>query len=146
MCFFFFFQAEDGIRDLIVTGVQTCALPISRVVAFVNPREEAAPAGAAPAADAPRRALAAAGKLGYPVRQYWVIDVGTKPRLTAVFHGARLAALVPSIRVPENYLRDYRRRSIADWILLAAKIVAIGSFVGLGVILFLRLVRGGGFR
>src|SRR5204863_7137293 len=26
---FFFFQAEDGIRDLYVTGVQTCALPIS---------------------------------------------------------------------------------------------------------------------
>src|SRR2546429_4067640 len=29
---FFFFQAEDGIRDVAVTGVQTCALPIS--VAF----------------------------------------------------------------------------------------------------------------
>src|SRR2546430_12676026 len=30
---FFFFQAEDGIRDLTVTGVQTCALPIlNRVV------------------------------------------------------------------------------------------------------------------
>src|SRR5437660_8205464 len=28
--FFFFFQAEDGIRDGHVTGVQTCALPISR--------------------------------------------------------------------------------------------------------------------
>src|SRR5206468_7280677 len=28
-CVCFFFQAEDGIRDLIVTGVQTCALPIS---------------------------------------------------------------------------------------------------------------------
>src|SRR5438093_10710295 len=27
-CFFFFFQAEDGIRDWSVTGVQTCALPI----------------------------------------------------------------------------------------------------------------------
>src|SRR2546423_14006265 len=27
---FFFFQAEDGIRDKLVTGVQTCALPISR--------------------------------------------------------------------------------------------------------------------
>src|SRR5690606_40004366 len=26
---FFFFQAEDGIRDFHVTGVQTCALPIS---------------------------------------------------------------------------------------------------------------------
>src|SRR5690606_12608216 len=29
--FFFFFQAEDGIRDFHVTGVQTCALPISQV-------------------------------------------------------------------------------------------------------------------
>src|SRR6266536_4165702 len=28
MCSFFFFQAEDGIRDPLVTGVQTCALPI----------------------------------------------------------------------------------------------------------------------
>src|SRR5690349_23623504 len=35
--FFFFFQAEDGIRDLYVTGVQTCALPISsaRLTAMV---------------------------------------------------------------------------------------------------------------
>src|SRR2546422_4903543 len=30
LLFFFFFQAEDGIRDVAVTGVQTCALPISR--------------------------------------------------------------------------------------------------------------------
>src|SRR5687767_15484602 len=28
LSFFFFFQAEDGIRDKLVTGVQTCALPI----------------------------------------------------------------------------------------------------------------------
>src|SRR5256714_11069107 len=28
LCYFFFFQAEDGIRDKLVTGVQTCALPI----------------------------------------------------------------------------------------------------------------------
>src|SRR5437868_10678311 len=33
--FFFFFQAEDGIRDRNVTGVQTCALPISR---WIKPR------------------------------------------------------------------------------------------------------------
>jgi len=32
---FFFFQAEDGIRDRDVTGVQTCALPISCAVANV---------------------------------------------------------------------------------------------------------------
>src|SRR2546422_3879093 len=31
--FFFFFQAEDGIRDVAVTGVQTCALPISTKLA-----------------------------------------------------------------------------------------------------------------
>src|SRR5256885_3599627 len=30
--FFFFFQAEDGIRDYKVTGVQTCALPILKLL------------------------------------------------------------------------------------------------------------------
>src|SRR5436309_14109835 len=39
--FFFFFQAEDGIRDFHVTGVQTCALPISpsRKLSNSTPRE-----------------------------------------------------------------------------------------------------------
>src|SRR5688500_19961584 len=32
---FFFFQAEDGIRDYKVTGVQTCALPISQAPRFI---------------------------------------------------------------------------------------------------------------
>src|SRR3989449_2807081 len=32
MFFFFFFQAEDGIRDVAVTGVQTCALPIYHLI------------------------------------------------------------------------------------------------------------------
>src|SRR2546429_3137949 len=36
--FFFFFQAEDGIRDVAVTGVQTCALPISGGAAREHPR------------------------------------------------------------------------------------------------------------
>src|SRR3989454_12639501 len=47
--FFFFFQAEDGIRDYKVTGVQTCALPIwasSRARA----RARASPAGRSPGA------------------------------------------------------------------------------------------------
>src|SRR5207249_8293578 len=44
--FFFFFQAEDGIRDRNVTGVQTCALPISA-------HPERFPAGR-PAPDGPR--------------------------------------------------------------------------------------------
>src|SRR5205807_5618169 len=33
---FFFFQAEDGIRDYKVTGVQTCALPILRTAALLQ--------------------------------------------------------------------------------------------------------------
>src|SRR6266540_5206957 len=41
--FFFFFQAEDGIRDRDVTGVQTCALPIS-----VGPAPKASPAAVQP--------------------------------------------------------------------------------------------------
>src|SRR5690606_40573361 len=39
-CFCFFFQAEDGIRDFHVTGVQTCALPISQ-----DPNPPRAPEG-----------------------------------------------------------------------------------------------------
>src|SRR2546430_9347379 len=35
---FFFFQAEDGIRDLTVTGVQTCALPIFASSSLVSLR------------------------------------------------------------------------------------------------------------
>src|SRR5205809_1516237 len=38
---FFFFQAEDGIRDVAVTGVQTCALPIYSVVNGFSRRYEA---------------------------------------------------------------------------------------------------------
>src|SRR2546422_4923612 len=36
LCFFFFFQAEDGIRDVAVTGVQTCALPISSALPLAD--------------------------------------------------------------------------------------------------------------
>src|SRR5882757_10267782 len=36
LLFFFFFQAEDGIRDIGVTGVQTCALPILDSFAGIN--------------------------------------------------------------------------------------------------------------
>src|SRR5258708_25673624 len=38
--FFFFFQAEDGIRDDLVTGVQTCALPISDIFPACNSRRD----------------------------------------------------------------------------------------------------------
>src|SRR5690606_41134315 len=60
----FFFQAEDGIRDFHVTGVQTCALPISKVEDLVIP----GPAGALPA------------------RYYEAADAGSAP-LIVFFHG-----------------------------------------------------------
>src|SRR6266496_6296178 len=53
-CFLFFFQAEDGIRDLYVTGVQTCALPI-----LVR-------SGSAPAWRSGGRRLAGSGKTSTP--------------------------------------------------------------------------------
>src|SRR5689334_24300970 len=62
----FFFQAEDGIRDGTVTGVQTCALPISAPGKGVAAAAPAAPAasghahGAAAAPAAPKAAAPAA--------------------------------------------------------------------------------------
>src|SRR5438034_1115056 len=41
LIFFFFFQAEDGIRDHCVTGVQTCALPIYGLSARNSPTNSA---------------------------------------------------------------------------------------------------------
>src|SRR6266545_2910674 len=41
---FFFFQSEDGIRDKLVTGVQTCALPIYRAQGLTDPAQ-GGPAG-----------------------------------------------------------------------------------------------------
>src|SRR5215203_7077235 len=55
MGFFFFFQAEDGIRDIGVTGVQTCALPIS--TAAVPPRLIGTCPVASGAAGVPERLL-----------------------------------------------------------------------------------------
>src|SRR2546430_13980056 len=50
MVFFFFFQAEDGIRDLTVTGVQTCALPIYPVGLVHSDQAHAPGQSLAPAA------------------------------------------------------------------------------------------------
>src|SRR5207247_4157819 len=48
---YFFFQAEDGIRDPLVTGVQTCALPISTGISKTNRRALEANRSTAEAAD-----------------------------------------------------------------------------------------------
>src|SRR5690606_41114393 len=53
VCCFFFFQAEDGIRDFHVTGVQTCTLPICRRCSW-RPRRRTPRAGSRPARPARR--------------------------------------------------------------------------------------------
>src|SRR5206468_9558273 len=65
--FFFFFQAEDGIRDLIVTGVQTCALPIS----ILGSADDSA-AGAAISQAAPQQCLDLTGKISLPEMVEWI--------------------------------------------------------------------------
>src|SRR5437773_8307284 len=66
---FFFFQAEDGIRDRDVTGVQTCALPISRAG---TPRNDTRARGRDPA---PRsrlpRTRVTAREAGCGMRDEW---------------------------------------------------------------------------
>src|SRR5256886_6928045 len=63
----FFFQAEDGIRDLTVTGVQTCALPISSV-ARRDPPIKPAPIGEL--RSAPRSPRMLRGKSAWKWRGY----------------------------------------------------------------------------
>src|SRR5256885_3780744 len=67
---FFFFQAEDGIRDYKVTGVQTCALPISHARLSLRGGRRVARV-VAPATSACRTS----------VRQGWCQNVRKSPRL-----------------------------------------------------------------
>src|SRR5258708_16152263 len=56
---FFFFQAEDGIRDDLVTGVQTCALPICGAQIMGSGSRDGVSAAMAARSDAARSGLAA---------------------------------------------------------------------------------------
>jgi MFS family permease len=140
----------------------------SHVIGFLNPIEEKAAVLNPPGDEAARRrARDAAERLGYPAGSYAVLEVGTRdrpnrkdttvvleaaasgvgearPRLTAVFHGGRLAAFYPSIHVPESFLRAYESQSPFEPILIGIKVIAIGSFLGFAVVLFIRLVKSQG--
>src|SRR5256885_14734254 len=86
VCGFFFFQAEDGIRDYKVTGVQTCALPISGT--YRGPDGKLIKV--APLSDEDKLTLARWIDIGCPIdREYdpkqrgqgWLLDEG-RPTLT----------------------------------------------------------------
>ena len=70
-----FFQAEKEEWKVLVDARR------ARVIGFLNPAEEAAPAVAPPEPERARqRALAAASALGYPAQEYSVVDLGTQDR------------------------------------------------------------------
>src|SRR5215216_1577011 len=73
MWFFFFFQAEDGIRDDLVTGVQTCALPISSLtpedgfVAALSLNEPMSPGCGLPAVENAKSSSNSAGTVALTI-------------------------------------------------------------------------------
>src|SRR3989475_3643177 len=102
-CFFFFFQAEDGIRDLTVTGVQTCALPIS------PPRRRARRGGALQPfgdGDGGRRRRGGLRRGGDPVNAI--------PVLSAAEAAAWDSAARTQFRIPSRVLMDTAGRAVAQ--------------------------------
>src|SRR5438034_8283562 len=90
-CFFFFFQAEDGIRDHCVTGVQTCALPISLRTGRRRRRGAGAPRGnCVPASRRADARAAAARRVAVAARS------GPEPRRVATRAPRRTAPRLPA--------------------------------------------------
>src|SRR5256884_3168458 len=85
--FFFFFQAEDGIRDVAVTGVQTCALPISGDEIYT--------------AKASAKAVRLAELLGMPATQARQIYANF-PETHPLWVGSPPAARLTSLDFPKN--------------------------------------------
>src|SRR5437016_10529988 len=83
----FFFQAEDGIRDWSVTGVQTCALPIFRNTGsrFLRHRRVVSVVGIGkcpiPIDDAEIAAIQAAVRSGLPSRPWPFLQIGQRVRV-----------------------------------------------------------------
>src|SRR2546428_10626919 len=87
MVLFFFFQAEDGIRDLIVTGVQTCALPISKYATDPGPAYHVSPGNRMPTITLTRDGWTAA--ISSPnTTQQCAVFVGSTPLAPATREGA----------------------------------------------------------
>src|SRR5690606_40652168 len=71
---FFFFQAEDGIRDFHVTGVQTCALPICKEVMLKNKSYFKKSTGDEPG-NAPKKGVVTSTHRGKVYFTSWSMDV-----------------------------------------------------------------------
>src|SRR3989441_4712068 len=125
--FFFFFQAEDGIRDKLVTGVQTCALPIS--------------------AAAPERLSATTGRYDPRPAQVAAVDESGDPRFR-LRHGVVHGAAVP--RGSSHGPRPLRgRHHLREGDLLARAVCrgqSVRAVVPRGAVRRRRIPRGAGAR
>src|SRR2546430_12695555 len=138
--FFFFFQAEDGIRDLTVTGVQTCALPIftSRVARRARRARRAFPVSSGAALRA-TRAWCRGGNSRAP----------TAPRGHAVKYVLLAAAVLATLAAalllgPANVpLRDLLASPIVWQLRLPRAVLAflVGGALGVSGVALQALVR-----
>src|SRR2546427_1435357 len=116
MLFFFFFQAEDGIRDLTVTGVQTCALPIS---GDADQRGRGLVAGTVVAGERPAQAVILAGGQGTRLRPLTLARAKpVVPLLNRPFLAFQLALLrehgVTDVILACSYRVDDVRAALGD--------------------------------
>src|SRR3712207_3201709 len=91
--YFFFFQAEDGIRDIGVTGVQTCALPISKDGKLVLTH------------DSNFKRIANIDKNVYDatLKEIKTYDVGSN--FSPVFKGEKIPTLEEAIKLSKNKIK-----------------------------------------
>src|SRR6266511_6304785 len=78
---FFFFQAEDGIRDFHVTGVQTCALPISSRSAYPNASDQTSLPSTATARAKPGMLRSEERRVGKECRSGWSPEHSKKKKI-----------------------------------------------------------------
>src|SRR5256886_4299310 len=138
--YFFFFQAEDGIRDLTVTGVQTCALPISPVVILATdlivgsaPVERAGAASAISETSSElggALGIAVLGSIGVAVYRGMMatgIPIGVPPEAAEVARATLGGALSVAQQLPHDLrveLLDTARDAFAQSVRLTAAISA----------------------
>src|SRR5882757_4110631 len=94
----FFFQADDGIRDIGVTGVQTCALPIYHAIALALGGAGARVIGTSTSAEGAARLSAALASHGCNGRGA-VLDAGNAASVDALVGELEAASELPTILV-----------------------------------------------
>src|SRR2546430_6802470 len=114
--FCFFFQAEDGIRDLTVTGVQTCALPIWGVPAVDLAQQLTVQSGQL-SANPDVSSYWSAGREGWP-------DLSSEACWRLAYCGTVFRTLSAMSWIADDLANDWAHASLRDTRLYAAELEA----------------------